>query len=78
MAEQKEKVGHKSGKKNLQKNYCHILRNEMNEICKNVKKATEKDKVHYFEDNFNNGEESSKAWRIANELLGTVKNLELL
>ena len=57
------------------KTKCKILMREFNYQCKEVKKAIAKDEKEYFENGFDDGMDSAKAWRTANELLGTVKNL---
>ena len=54
---------------------CMILKREANRLGKVIKKEIVKDRTEYFENKFNDKEDSSNAWRSANELLGTVKNL---
>ena len=54
---------------------CKILKREVNRLGKIIKKEIENDRTEYFENKFNDKEDSSNAWRTANELLGTVKNL---
>ena len=54
---------------------CKVLLNEFNYQCKEVKKAIAKDEKEYFERGFDDKMDATKAWRTANELLGTVKNL---
>ena len=54
---------------------CKILKREANCLGKVIKKEIVKDRTEYFENKFNDKEDSSNAWRTANELLGTVKNL---
>ena len=56
------------------KTKCKILMREFNYQCKEVKKAIAKDEKEYFENGFDDGMDSAKAWRTANELLGTVQN----
>ena len=56
---------------------CDILKKEFNILCKEVKKAIAEDKKEFFERVFDDGMDSTTAWRTANELLGTVKNLSL-
>ena len=48
---------------------------EFNFQCKEVKKAVAKDEKEFFEKGFDDGMDSAKAWRTANELLGTIKIL---
>jgi len=57
------------------KTKCKILIKEFNSHCKEVKKAVAKDEEEFFKKGFDDGMDSAKAWRTANELLGTVKNL---
>ena len=57
------------------KTKCKILMREFNYQCKEVKKAIAKDEKEFFENGFDDKMDSAKAWRTANELLGTVKNL---
>ena len=57
------------------KTKCKILMKEFNFQCKEVKKAVAKDEKEFFEKGFDDGMDSAKAWRTANELLGTIKNL---
>ena len=52
-----------------------ILKKEFNLLCKEVKKAVAKDEKEFYERGFDDGMDSAKAWRTANELLGTIKNL---
>ena len=40
-----------------------------------MKRALAKDEKEYFEGNFDDKVDATKAWRTANELLGTTKNL---
>ena len=54
---------------------CKILKREVNRLGKIIKKEIENDRTEYFENKFNDKEDSSNAWRTANELIGTVKNL---
>ena len=54
---------------------CKILKREANRLGKVIKKEIVKDRTENFENKFNVNEDSSNAWRTANELLGTVKNL---
>ena len=54
---------------------CDILKKEFNILCKEVKKAIAEDEKEFFERGFDDGMDSTTAWRTANELLGTVKNL---
>ena len=54
---------------------CSILKKELSILCKEVKKAIAKDEKEFFESGFGDDMDSTKAWRTANELLGTVKNL---
>ena len=48
---------------------------EFNSHCNEIKKAVAKDEEVLFKKGFDDGMDSAKAWRTANELLGTVKNL---
>ena len=48
---------------------------QANRLGKVIKKESVKDRTKYFENKFNDKEDSSNAWRTANKLLGTVKNL---
>ena len=57
------------------KTKCKILMKEFNFQCKEVKKAVAKDEKEFFEKGFDDGMDSAKAWRTANELLGTIKKL---
>ena len=54
---------------------CKILKREVNQLGKIIKKEIENDRTEYFENKFNDKEDSSNACRTANKLLGTVKNL---
>ena len=54
---------------------CGILMKEFNLLSKEVKKAVAKEEKEFFERGFDDGMDSTKAWRTANELLGTVKKL---
>ena len=53
---------------------CREVKKEFNKKNKEVKKAILEDKKNYFKTRFNEGD-SRNAWRTANDLLGTVKNL---
>ena len=55
------------------KTKCKILIKEFNSHCKEVKKAVAKDEEEFFKKGFDDGMDSAKAWRTANELLGTIK-----
>ena len=57
------------------KTKCKVLKKEFNRLCKETKKAVIKDEEEFYKKGFEDGVDSSKAWRTANELLGTVKNL---
>ena len=46
---------------------CKILKKEFK------KKAVAKDEKDFYERGFDDGMDSTKAWRTANELLGTIK-----
>ena len=52
-----------------------MLKKEFNLLCKEVRKAVTKDEEEFFRKGFEDDVESSKAWRTAYEMLGTVKNL---
>ena len=69
----------KKHKKALQeeaaKTKCKELKKEFNRLCKEVKKAVTKDEEEFYRKGFEDGIDSSKAWRTANDMLGTVKNL---
>ena len=57
------------------KTKCKELKKEFNQLCKEVKKAVTKDEEEFYRKGFEDGVDSSKAWRTANDMLGTVKNL---
>ena len=57
------------------KTKCKELKKEFNQLCKKVKKAVTKDEEEFYRKGFVDGIDSSKAWRTANDMLGTVKNL---
>ena len=52
-----------------------VLLKEFRYNCKEVKKAVEVDEKMYFERNFSEEAGVTNAWRTANELLGTSRNL---
>ena len=62
-------------KRKPQEKKCSILKKEFNLLFKEVKKAVAKDEKEFYERGFDYKMDSTKAWRTANELLGTVKNL---
>ena len=71
----KIKIKGMSSKKKQQYSKTKILMKEFKFQCKEVNKAVAKDDKEYFEKGFDDGMDSAKAWRTANELLGTIKNL---
>ena len=52
---------------------CNILKKEFYILCKEVKKAIAMDEKEFFERGFDDSMDSTKLWRTADGLLGTVK-----
>ena len=57
------------------KTKCKELKKESNQLYKEVNKAVIEDEEEFYRKGFEDGEDSSKVWRTANDMLGTVKNL---
>ena len=57
------------------KTKCKVLKKEFNQLCKEVKKAVTKDEEEFFRKVFEDDVDSFKAWRTANEMLGTANEM---